>query len=80
MSDIAPGVIEPGNAFRLMPLYDALNCLSLAALFTDDGDQVKAEAALTEVSRAALHFAPGSAEAECLDRLIAIVREARVTL
>jgi hypothetical protein len=61
-----------------MPLYDALNALSRAALYTDDGDREKAAEALTEATLAAFGFEPGSDEAECLDRLIAIVREAGV--
>lgn len=65
-----------GPGYVLMPLYDALDCIAAAALATDDGDPEKAERALAEATFAALGFEPGSDEADCLDRLIAIVRRA----
>lgn len=67
---------EAADAYGLLPLSDALRCLSDAALFTDCGQGERASGALTEATLAAFGFGPGSDEAECLDRLIAIVREA----
>ena len=55
----------------LMPLYDATNCLSSAAILTvTDGPAERIREALMEASRAAGEYEPGSEVGRALNVLI----------